>query len=151
MQRYARGAYREAYRHYAALAGTGTLGERARLGEARSRYALGQYAEARTAAGEAMRSSDPRTAWSASFLAALSWQAEGRTREALSEYLRLLDRPAGSEQPGALLAAARAARSEGRRELAERLLRTLSQSFPETFEAIEADTVATGRASAGTP
>ncbi len=145
---FSRGAYREAFRHYAAAAGKGSLGERARLGEARSRYALAQYPEARQAAGEAMRSPDPRVAWSAGFLVALAWQAEGRTREALSEYLRLLDRPPGPEQPSALLAAARAARSEGRREQAERFLAALHASYPRSYEALEADTVMVSRPAA---
>jgi tetratricopeptide (TPR) repeat protein len=145
---YARGAYAEALRHYES-AGSGPLGERARLGAARSRYALGEYAAARQAAAALLRSADPRLQWEAGFLSAAAWQAEGRTREALSEYLRLLERPAAPAEPAALLAAARAARAEGRRDLAERLLSTLARRHPESFEALEADTVRAAAAPAG--
>ena len=140
---YARAEYRDAHRQFASVTGKGTLGEEARLGMARCRLALGQFTEARVDASELLRSSSARLAWEGGYVVALSLQGEGRTREALSEYLRLLDRPAGPAQPAALLLAARAARSEGQSRQAGAGLTRLKREYPDAFEAMEADTVQT--------
>lgn len=138
---YARAEYRDAHRRFAAVAGRGVLGEEARLGMARCRLALGQFVEARVDAHELLRSPNARLGWEGSFVVALALQGEGRTREALSEYLRLLERPAGPAQPSALLQAARAARSEGQNRQAGEFLEQLKREYPDSFEAMEADTV----------
>jgi TolA-binding protein len=111
---------------------------RATLGEARSYYALGDYSTARNVVRPVVQSDEPALSWSASFLVALSWQAEGQAEEADAVYRRLLARSPGPAQPAALLAAARVAIALGNEESADDLLLRLRSQYPESPEAVEA-------------
>jgi len=112
--------------------------DRATLGEARSYYALGDYSTARNVARPVVQSDESALSWSASFLVALSWQAEGQAEEADAVYRRLLTRSPGPAQPAALLAAARVAIELGDEDGADDLLLRLRSQYPESPEAVEA-------------
>jgi tetratricopeptide (TPR) repeat protein len=135
---FARGDYPQARLFYHRAAEKKEGDGRARLGEARSYYALGDYATARNAARPLLQTEDGRLSWTAAFLIALCWEAEERYEEAYSAHRRLLARPVGPAQPAALLAAARTAFKLELNDEARDLLLRLNSQYPESPEAIEA-------------
>jgi len=135
---FARGDYPLARVFYHRAAKEKQGSDRATLGEARSYYALGDYSTARNVVRPVVQSDEPALSWSASFLVALSWQAEGQAEEADAVYRRLLARSPGPAQPAALLAAARVAIELGGEASADDLLLRLRSQYPESPEAVEA-------------
>jgi tetratricopeptide (TPR) repeat protein len=135
---FARGDYPLSRVFYHRAAEGKPVSGRATLGEARSYYALGDYSTARNVARPVLQSREHALSWSAAFLIALTWQAEGQAAEADAVFRRLLAQNPGPAQPAALLAAARVAVELGDATNAAELLLRLRSHYPESSEAVEA-------------
>jgi len=144
---YARGEYQAARPYYRRV--RGPLAPRARLGEARCAYALGEPAQARRLAQPLVRERRDPTTWEAALLVAQSWEAEGRIAEAHGAYRRLLELPAGPAEPAALLGAGRAAERAGQSATAAQHLADLLRRYPDSAEAAEARSLARGGPAVG--